>query len=213
MITLLRPVPLVRAPYYAGRQARRALGQAPQQAMDLAEKLRHDGALVTVLIGTPASVGGGTPQTVKAMVDTGASISTVTDAVATAAGLKPHSSIQVGGVGGTSERPVYAASLTLPEYGTTVDPVEIAGVSLPLPGVDMLVGRDVLRVLRLDWRGGAGAFLLTKTGASEALTPGGAAAAPAPAGGGGGISSGTATLIGAGAVFLLVGALAVFKAI
>lgn len=142
-----------------------------------AEELRRTGAIVDVTIGVPASYaaqgGAGSPQTVKGMVDTGASISTVSERVAQAAGLRKVGSVPIGGVGGTSERPIYAASFGLPKYGVAVDPVEVGGVDIALTGVDVLVGRDILKALNLDYAGPQGVFQLTQED--------GAVAAPAAA--------------------------------
>lgn len=148
------------------------LGQAASQ--DVAEALRQNGALVEVAISVPASYAAqlqsqGKPvpptQTVKGLVDTGASISTVSDAVSSAAGLQQVGSVPIGGVGGMSEKPIYAASFALPKYGVKVDPIEVGGVSIPIPGVDILVGRDILKALHLDYEGPQGAFQLTQENA------------------------------------------------
>lgn len=144
------------------------LAQGYQQPLDVVEQLRRDGAVVDVVISAPASQSAagqgtaGTSQTVRGMIDTGASISTVSDAVAAGAGLVQTGSVPLGGVGGTSERPIYAASFTLPKWGVTVDPIEVAGVTIPMPGIDILVGRDILRAIDLSYRGPAGAFSLVK---------------------------------------------------
>lgn len=141
---------------------------------NVAEELRKNGALVEVTIGVPASYASqlqsqGKPippvQTVKGMVDTGASISTVSDAVSSAAGLQQVGSVPIGGVGGMSERPIFAASFALPKYGVKVDPIEVGGVSIPMPGVDILVGRDILKALHLDYEGPEGIFQLTQQSA------------------------------------------------
>jgi hypothetical protein len=161
------------------RSGVRRLGQAPSPPpQDLAEVLRREGAIVSVQIAASSRGGipGGTPQVVKGLVDTGASISTVSDAVAQAAGLQQVGSAPLGGVGGTSERPIYAASFSLPDYGVTIDPIEIAGVTIPLTGVDVLIGRDVLKALRLDWIGPAGQYSLKQEGLPGA--PGRAPEAP-----------------------------------
>lgn len=170
-------VPYEQVQYAAIGSGRRRMAQAtpanyqtPQQQIDPVERLRHDGAIVTVIVGAPnsqaqAAANQGKPlgnvQTVKGMVDTGASISTVSDQVAQAAGLIQTGSVPLGGVGGTSERPIYAAAITLPEWKVTVDPIELGGVTIPMPGIDMLIGRDVLRALNLAYQGSAGAFQLT----------------------------------------------------
>lgn len=167
--------------------APRRLGQipSPQQMQSLADQLRRDGAIVTIEIAAPGSftaaagVEGravGAPQVVKGMVDTGASISTVSEGVAAAAGLQAVGSVPLGGVGGSSERPIYMASFGMPDYGVTIDPVEIAGISLPFAAgaFDILIGRDVLRAMRLDYYGPGGTFGLTQDpeGAPEPVQPG-----------------------------------------
>lgn len=149
------------------------IGRRPSrlgQFGDLAEQLRRDGALVNVTISVPASLAQQfqaqgqavpPPQSARAMIDTGASISTVTDEIAQAAGLRSVGSIQVGGVGGTSQRTLYSASFGLPEYGLVVGPIEMAGVSLPA-GFQVLIGRDILKALNLSYEGPQGAFSLTQ---------------------------------------------------
>lgn len=156
-----------------GRAFRRTLSQSQS------ELLRRDGALVTVQIGVPSSLAGQfqregkavpSAQVIRGLIDTGASISTVSDAVAQAAGLRIVGSVQVGGVGGTSEKPIYAASFSLPEYGVSVDPIEMAGVTLGAPGFDVLVGRDILKALLFNYKGPDGMFDVNRT--SGGLIPG-----------------------------------------
>ncbi len=175
-----------------GRDQRPFLGQVPiapdqsQQQQPAStgnpvDDLRQNGALVTVVIGVPAAyaqqlqASGQTPpppQTVKAMIDTGASISTVSDAVAQAAGLQQVGSVPLGGVGGMSTRPIYSASFGVPDYNVKVDPIEIASVTIPVGGFDVLLGRDVLRAMELDYKGAQGVFALTQTAATpEAAAP------------------------------------------
>jgi hypothetical protein len=149
--------------------SRRRLGQAA--SADLVEQLRKDGAIVNVVIGVPSAYAkqlqdSGQPvppvQTIKAMIDTGASISTVSDAIASAAGLQQISSVPIGGVGGVSTRPIYAAAFGVPDYKVEVDPTEIAGVSLPVGGFDALLGRDILKALELTYTGPHGSFLVSQ---------------------------------------------------
>lgn len=166
-----------------GHRSRR-LGQFPQQQQQANPMLllRRDGALVDVEVSAPASrraaeeaegAMGGTPHLVRGMVDTGASISTISDEVAAAAGLQMTGSVPLGGVGGTSERPIYAASFNLPEYGVFFDAIEVAGVTLPVPDFQVLIGRDILQRLRLDYHGPAGVFSLSEEvgEAPEGATP------------------------------------------
>lgn len=195
---------------YVNALGRRRLAQgvpfrAPMQ--NFAEELRRSGAIVDVVISAPKSYrSAGKPQTVKGMVDTGASISTVKDAVAAAAGLMQTGSVPLGGVGGTSERPIYAASFGLPQYGVTLDPIEIGGVDLPIPGIDILVGRDVLQKLRLDYHGVQGNFLLTTDASGQQVDSSGSIVSGTPEAGGSSwlipVAAGAA-VVGIGALFAL----------
>lgn len=177
-----------------------------------ADSLEQTGAVVDVTITKPTAGGGGTPVTIKAMIDTGASISTLQDSVAQRAGLQQTGETQLAGVGGVQTSPIYAASLAIPEFGVTVPALEVASITNPFPGVEMLIGRDILKqITRLDYRGGEGHFALT-TDASAPLPapqPGASPGAAAPAGGG--IST-TTLLVGGGALAALgTGALFLFK--
>lgn len=165
--------------YVGGRSVRRpfrVLGQQQppiiQQApINVAEKLRRDGALLRVQIGIPKALADQLraqgqavppPQTTMGMIDTGASISTVSEAVASAAGLQSTGSVPISGVGGTQERPVMSAAVMLPEYGVSVDPIEIVAVSINAPGFEILIGRDILAALELKYTGPHGIFALTQ---------------------------------------------------
>lgn len=182
------------------------------QVESLAEVLRREGAVVSVQVQIPSSLAaqmqaqGQTvppPQVVKGIVDTGASISTVSDAVAQAAGLKQVGTVPLYGVGGGGEKPVFAASFGMPDYGATVDPIEVGGVTIGMPGVDILIGRDILKALDLfEYRGPQGVFSITQGQPGQAV-PG----APAAPSGGGlsttewlGIGAGAAALVGLGLV-------------
>lgn len=185
------------------------LGQSPAE---LVERLRRDGAIVNIQIQVPASLAQQLqaqgkpvppPQVVKGMIDTGASISTVSDDVATAAGLQQVGSVPIGGVGGTSTRPIYSSYFGMPEYGVGVDPIEIASVNLPVGGFQVLVGRDVLKALKLDYTGPHGVFALTQNvGEFQQSTPGGPVRLPSTQGlsplAWAGIGFGSLALIGGG---------------
>lgn len=128
--------------------------------MDAVTNLAVNGALLQVQVSPPAGYGGGTPKVFTAMVDSGASITCINMGAAQQMDIPQVSSTQLGGVGGMTTAPIYAVALTLPEYGVSVDPVQIAGVGNPLPGVDMLIGRDLLRLLEFDYQGSQGAFTI-----------------------------------------------------
>lgn len=178
----------------------RRLGQYSQAS----EQLRQSGAIVQVTIAPPE---GGTPQTVSMMIDSGASISTISGPVATAAGLVQSGSIPLFGVGGGGEQPVYTAVLEIPAYGVKIGPMEIAGTSLPMPDVQGLVGRDVLRALEFAYHGGQGGFDLSEEaggGPGAPAAPGGPVARPRQAGEwipvAGGIVAATALVLAAARV-------------
>lgn len=153
-------IPLSTRPKIYPRLARQPLflGQVRLAQGDPSTNLAVNGAILQVEVTPPGGGGGG--QTYSAMIDTGASITCINMSLAQTLGLQQVSSTLLGGVGGSSEAPIYAAALKVPQFGVTVDPVQIAGVNNPLPGVDMLIGRDILRQLHLDWHGGNGAFTL-----------------------------------------------------
>jgi hypothetical protein len=198
--------------YYVGQRLRRwpFLGQAAAQdaSLSVAEKLRRNGALVQVKVGLPKILADQLraqgqnppePQIATGMIDTGASISTVSERVSKAAGLQQVSSVPISGVGGTAERPVMSAAVGLPEYGVDVDPTEIVEVSIGAPGFEILIGRDILQALELKYTGPHGIFNLTSevTGA-----PQGGKAAQSPE-----LSTGAWLGIGAGAAALVAGGL------
>lgn len=161
-------------------------GVMPNSGMDAVSNLAINGAILQVEVRVPAGYqqgggAGGNPATFTAMIDSGASITCINISAAQALGIPQVSSTQLGGVGGSSEAPIYAAALTLPEYGVTVDPVQIAGVGNPLPGVDMLIGRDLLRFLEFTYQGSQGAFTITQT-ADAPTTQNSVSASPATPG-------------------------------
>lgn len=177
----------------------------PANAVD---QLMQDGAIVQVTVTKPAAGGAGTPVTMNAMIDTGASITTLQDSVAQRAGLQQTGSTQLSGVGGVQISPIYAASLAIPEFGVTVDAIEVASVQNPFPGVEMLLGRDLLRNLSLEYHGLQGQFALK----NDTPPPGGAppprtlAPVPAPSAG---ISTGA--WVAAALAAVAVGGLFLFK--
>lgn len=162
---------------------RRYLGQEVAAAVSpQVDILKSRGALLEVQIGVPASVASGiaarggavpTPKTLVAMIDTGASITAVVPSVANAIGLVQTGAIQLGGIGGTSMRPVYAASMGFGDPSIPkLDPIQIAGADLPTEDFHVLIGRDVLKYLVLNYDGPRGMF---------SLAPGGNAPPPSTA--------------------------------
>lgn len=144
--------------------------QFPSQGpLSAADELLQTGAVVEVTITNPAGGSGGTPVTLRAMIDTGASISTIVTSIADRAGLQQTGSTQLSGVGGVQTSAIYAASLAIPQFGVVIPAVEVASIPNPLPDVEMLLGRDVLRNMALNYHGPAGSFAL----ATDAAPPAG----------------------------------------
>jgi len=104
------------------------------------------------------------------MIDTGASITAIAQGAAEAIGLVQTGAVQLGGIGGTGVKPIYAASLGFGDPSISpLDPIQIAGVDLPSTEFHVLIGRDVLKYLVLTYDGPRGVF---------ALVPGGNAPPP-----------------------------------
>lgn len=140
----------------------------PGESQDV-QNLALNGARLTVEIGVPQSVvdyytsrgqAPPTKQTVRALIDTGASISGVKPSVAKAAGLIQTSSVGISGVVGTENRPVYTAAINLPQYNVSFDTMDFAGVELPQQDLDVLLGRDLLRHTVFTFSGKFGSFEL-----------------------------------------------------
>lgn len=130
----------------------RRLAQIPMPGGENPSDLEIHGALVKVKVLPPAG-SQGMPQDAVAMIDTGASISGVLPQIAQAAGLVQTSSVRIGGVVGSEERPIYAAALELPEYKISFDAIAIAGVDLPQQDIQFLIGRDMLKRMNLLYKG------------------------------------------------------------
>lgn len=154
-------------PGLASRFPRIALGQASQGSNS--EILRTKGMLIKVHVGSASAVAGQqsssgktpqAPEEIIAMIDTGASISAIDQGVAARLGLVQTGSIQVGGVGGMSQQPVFAAALEIPDAGVTFDPLMLSGAQLGAPDFQMLVGRNLLCQMILTYDGANGQFAL-----------------------------------------------------
>lgn len=203
-------------------QVRLAQGVMPGQA-DPATNLLVNGAIVQMEVVNPGGSGG---QVYNAMIDTGASITCINIGLAQQIGLQQVSSTLLGGVGGQMESPIYAAAIRIPQFEVVLDPVQIAGVANPLPGVDILIGRDILRYLRMEYKGSGSFVLETETpppttanqGQYAPATPGtvpgpGPQNLPQPPGGSGtilGMKPLVAAGVGVAGIGLVVGGLFLF---
>lgn len=127
--------------------------------------LKTGGAIARVLVAPAASYirsGASSPRPwpLLAMVDTGASLSAIDASVARAMGLPQTGTSRVAGATGVANLPVHAASVVLRDAGARFDPVRLAGIALQGTGFHLLLGRDILSDLNLDYRGPAGSFAL-----------------------------------------------------
>lgn len=137
---------------------------------DFRATLRRRGAITNVIVMPPSSVvaalkKSGKPipkaRTIPAMIDTGASITAIDEAVARSIGLTQTGSTTVAGVTGVSQRPIFGAELRLSEpVRVKWDPAQIVGVLLGNPSFSMLIGRDLLSDLALNYQGKQGKFSL-----------------------------------------------------
>lgn len=129
----------------------------------LSERLRAE--------GRPAAA----PITVRALVDTGATVSAIENSAARRLGLVRTGTISLAGVGGVTEQPVYAAAVDFPGLGiSSQDPIRLAGADLGSREFEFLLGRDVLERLVFEYDGPGGAFSLAEDqGAPVRFAPGG----------------------------------------
>lgn len=149
--------------------AQASAGVLPPRSQDPVQDLIMNGALVQVEVSVPAAVADALraqgqpvppPQRALALIDTGASISGVKPEIAAGAQLVQTSSVTVSGVVGSQDRPIYAATISLPDYGVTLDAIDVAGVDLPQQNINFLLGRDVLEKMVLTYKGAQGKFEL-----------------------------------------------------
>jgi hypothetical protein len=97
--------------------------------------------------------------TTTAQVDTGSTVSSVDRNLLAKLGYKPTGKMQVYGVNGTMQLPVYPVGLATAD-GYVLTPGPVLGDDLPAP-VQALVGRDVLANLHLSVNGPLGAWAIT----------------------------------------------------
>lgn len=183
MMSMLARRPFIRPPFMGNARLRR-LGQGfdpsmfpgaqGMPAMNAVQQLAQNGAILNVEVSSPS---GGAPVTIKAMIDTGASITTIHSQIAESAGLQPVGQTQLSGVGGVQMSTIYAAAVTLPDYSVTMNPVQVASIPGGLPGIDMLIGRDMLMYMTMTYQGSQGAFQLVQdatppTTVANPATPG-----------------------------------------
>lgn len=160
-------------------------GQALATAAAQANLLKAHGALLEINLGVPRAVASGIlarggqvpqPMTFVAMIDTGASMMSMSNDVAVELGLTPVDRVSMTGAGGPIPGgvPVYAASLGFGDPSIPgLDAIRVAGIPLSSSSnFHVLIGRDVLEYLVLTYDGPRGVF---------SLAPGGNAPPPSAA--------------------------------
>jgi len=164
-------VPLGARPVQLGRPGPRRIALGEASPGSVPELLRSKGALIDLRIGNATLIANQMksegkqvpePQAIVAMIDTGASISAIDSSVAASLGLQQTGSVQVGGVGGMSQQPVFAASLEFAEPKIAYDPLSLSGSSLGAPDFQMLIGRNILCQMILTYDGAQGRFTLAR---------------------------------------------------
>jgi len=99
----------------------------------------------------------------KALVDTGASLTVVNPEVAATWKLRHTGFVQVSAAGHTERYPQYAARMTFP--GTRLKVYEVIPVvACKLPGqpISCLIGRDVLRRWQFSYNGPTGEYSISE---------------------------------------------------
>lgn len=125
-----------------------------------------DGVLTSASIRPPAADelrGFGTPRTFTALIDTGADVTAISPAAVARVGFRRFGSIFVNRVGGPVPARLFAARLKIGPLQTTSEPwmdLDVVEAPLASPGVDILIGRDVLSRASLLYDGPRGFCLL-----------------------------------------------------
>jgi predicted aspartyl protease len=109
------------------------------------------------------------PQMIRALIDTGASISAVEPSVFTALGLTPTGEIEIhtpstGGI--AVKTPTYDVRVGIPsarpgDLHFISDTVQIIASSLAVQGIQALIGRDILSHCTMFYNGADGFFTLS----------------------------------------------------
>lgn len=140
---------------------------SPQTNLPDPNRLRVQGAALQVEISVPQQLAAAlqqaqqpipAPQVGIAIIDTGASITCVDDAVLQGLGLTASNTVPVATPSATSvDQPVYACVISFP--GTPIGPLPfstVIGSQLAGLGCIALIGRDVLQFCQLVYNGPEG---------------------------------------------------------
>lgn len=137
----------------------------------LEERISDSGPLITVAIGPSpmqaaaarmAGLSLPPPELALALIDTGAGVTCIDSKVARELDLRSTDMARLWTAGGEVTRAVYDVELnfTLPRLFRVPTPVRAHDADLWTYGVQVLIGRDVLRYCRFFYDGPAGRFTL-----------------------------------------------------
>ncbi len=149
------------------------LGQAPDPSGQMvpvlpSQAIQQKGPVVQVTIGplqqlvqqwtqqgisVPASITG------EALIDTGASVTCIDDAVAQQLGLPVIDVMQMVSASHTTQQNVYPVSITI-ATNLRFDLSRVMGANLQPQGLAVLIGRDLLSICTLHYNGTSGEFTL-----------------------------------------------------
>ena len=126
--------------------------------------LQSHGPLIQTIIAHPKKVaekieqrGNKTPTaTVMALIDTGASISIITDKIAQDLKLIQTGYIRISSVQDQQDRPEYFVTIGFP-WGRGK---EVSVASCPLQGINCLIGRDILMHWNITYNGHDGFIII-----------------------------------------------------
>lgn len=107
-----------------------------------------------------------TPQAGTALIDTGASMTCVEEAVLKTLGINPIGLVTLGTAAGPVQRPLFPVRLAFPEPKLTVDLSRVVAVDLRGQTIDgapliALVGRDILSFCQFIYAGTGGYFSIS----------------------------------------------------
>ena len=133
-------------------------------------QLALQGAVLTLQVEVPAAMRQAlqqagqpvpAPRAVQGLIDTGASITGVADAILQGLGLTPIRTVTLNGVGGPSPHGVYMADLHLPlgPQRLSFQGRQMVGFHLT-PPYEALIGRDLLQMMQLTYHGPHGIWTL-----------------------------------------------------
>jgi len=130
--------------------------------------LEKQGARLEVVITNPKAVADARQKTgvsvstepAKALIDTGAELSIISDVVALKLGLvKTGRQIRITSVQDEQDRPEYFAFIRFPWNATR--PVAVAACPLEIEGIDCLIGRDILMNWIMTYNGREGSITIS----------------------------------------------------